>query len=207
VKWLLAHTCVNGYYLRQIDFITAFLNSLIENKFLYVEQVESFEQGDPNEWIYLLLKALYGLKTALALWQKTLHKYMHRMGFVPSPANPCLFTMDTATIAIWVDDMLAYNPDEKKLNRVYKILSKQFKTKDLGTPAHFLSMEITRDFERNEITLSQHTYLAKIIERFDRSNVKNREVPMNPSITLTKYESQATKQAVRNYASEIGNIN
>jgi hypothetical protein len=37
VKWLLAHACVNTYYLRQIDFITAFLNSLIENKLLYVE--------------------------------------------------------------------------------------------------------------------------------------------------------------------------
>jgi hypothetical protein len=37
VKWLLTHVCVNAYRLRQIDFITAFLNSLIENKLLYVE--------------------------------------------------------------------------------------------------------------------------------------------------------------------------
>jgi hypothetical protein len=113
--------------------------------------------------------------------------------------------MDIITIAIWVDDMLACGPDEKNLDRIYEILSKQFKTKDLGAPAHFLGMEVTR--EQNEITLSQHAYLAKIIERFDRSNVKNREVSMNPSTTLTKYEGQATKQAVRRYASEVGNIN
>jgi len=37
VKWLLAYTCINAYSLRQIDFITAFLNSLMENKLLYVE--------------------------------------------------------------------------------------------------------------------------------------------------------------------------
>jgi hypothetical protein len=30
---------------------------------------------------------------------------------------------------------------------------------------------------------------------------------MNPSITLTKYEGQVTKQAVRRYAFEIGSIN
>jgi hypothetical protein len=36
----------------------------MENKLLYVEQVEGFEQGDLNEWIYLLLKVLYGLKAA-----------------------------------------------------------------------------------------------------------------------------------------------
>jgi hypothetical protein len=37
VKWLLAHACVNDYRLRQIDFITAFLNSFMKNKLLYVE--------------------------------------------------------------------------------------------------------------------------------------------------------------------------
>jgi hypothetical protein len=67
VKWLLAHACVNAYRLRQIDFITAFLNLLIENKLIYVEQIEGFEQGDPKKWVCLLLRALYGLKAAPAL--------------------------------------------------------------------------------------------------------------------------------------------
>jgi hypothetical protein len=66
---------------------------------------------------------------------------------------------------------------------------------------------MTRDFERNEITLSQYTYLAKVIERFDRLNVKNREVFMNPFTILTKYEGQIIKQAVRRYVSEIDSIN
>jgi len=66
---------------------------------------------------------------------------------------------------------------------------------------------MTRDFERNEITLSQYIYLAKVIERFNKLNVKNREMPMNPSVILTKYEGQATKQAVRRFTSEIGSIN
>jgi Reverse transcriptase (RNA-dependent DNA polymerase) len=74
--------------------------------------------------------------------------------------------------------MLAYGPNEKELDRVYEILSKQFKTKDLGAPVHFLGIKVTR--EQNEITLSQHAYLAKIIERFDRSNgtkVRQRSKP------------------------------
>ena len=124
MKWLLAHACVNAYRLRQIDFITAFLNSLMENKLIYVEQVEGFEQGDLKKWVYLLLRVLYGLKAAPALWQKTLHEYMHKMGLVSSPADLCLFIMDTVIIAIWVDDMLACGPDEKELDRVYEILLK-----------------------------------------------------------------------------------
>jgi hypothetical protein len=54
-------------------------------------------------------------------------------------------------------------------------------------------MKIIRDLERNEITLSQHVYLAKVIERFNRLNIKNREVFMNLSALLTKYEGQVTK--------------
>jgi hypothetical protein len=100
VRWLLAYACINAYSLCQIDFITVFLNSFMENKLLYVEQVEGFEEGDPREWVCLLLKVLYGLKAAPALWQKTLHEYMFKMGFIPFPADLCLFTMRTVTIAI-----------------------------------------------------------------------------------------------------------
>jgi hypothetical protein len=49
-------------------------------------------------------------------------------------------------------------------------------------------MKVTRDLERNKITLSQYAYLAKVIERFDKSNVKNREMSIDPSAILTKYE-------------------
>jgi hypothetical protein len=76
------------------------------------------------------------------------------MGFVSFPADPCLFIMNAVIIAIWVDDMFACGPDEKDLDRVYEILLKQFKIKDLGAPAHFLGMEVTRDLERNKITFS-----------------------------------------------------
>jgi hypothetical protein len=46
------------------------------------------------------------------------------MGFVPSPADSYLFTMNAVTIAVWVDDMLACNFNEKGLDRVYEILLK-----------------------------------------------------------------------------------
>jgi len=70
------------------------------------------------------LKVLYGLKAAPALWQKTLYKYMHKMGFVPSLADFCLFTMNAVIIAVWIDDILACGLDEKDLDRVYEILLK-----------------------------------------------------------------------------------
>jgi hypothetical protein len=46
------------------------------------------------------------------------------MGFVSFPADSYLFIMNAITIAIWVDDILACDSDEKDLDRVYEILSK-----------------------------------------------------------------------------------
>jgi hypothetical protein len=46
------------------------------------------------------------------------------MGFVSFPIDPCLFTMNAVIIAVWIDDMLACNLNEKDLDRVYEILLK-----------------------------------------------------------------------------------
>jgi hypothetical protein len=87
--------------------------------------------------------------------QKTLHKYMHKIGFVPFPANPYLFTIGTITIAVWIDDMLACGPDEKELDRVYE-------TKDLGAPAHFLGIEVTRDSNVTKVRQRSKPYEAML---------------------------------------------
>jgi hypothetical protein len=87
VKWLLAFACIDNLHLKQIDFITAFLNSLMKGSMIYVIQPIGFEAKGKEDWVCLLLKALYGLKAAPALWQKTLQTYIFKMGFTPSPAN------------------------------------------------------------------------------------------------------------------------
>lgn len=47
----------------QYDLIAAFLNALIGDHVIYVEQLYGFEEGDGNK-VCLLQKALYGLKQA-----------------------------------------------------------------------------------------------------------------------------------------------
>jgi hypothetical protein len=63
--------------------------------------------------------------------------------------------MGTITIAVWIDDMLACGPDEKELDRVYE-------TKDLGVPAHFLGMEVTRDSNVTKVRKRSKPYEAML---------------------------------------------
>jgi hypothetical protein len=80
VRWLLAYTGFIRAKLRQVDFVSAFLNSLMEPDQYYVEQVEGFEEGPFINGIWqlvcMLLKAIYGLKEAPQFWQEILHIYM-----------------------------------------------------------------------------------------------------------------------------------
>ena len=67
VRWLLAYCNITGRQLRQIDFLTAFLDATMDED-VYVEQPTGYEIG--SNLVCLLLKALYGLKQAPRLWQK-----------------------------------------------------------------------------------------------------------------------------------------
>jgi hypothetical protein len=67
MKWFLIFACIDNLYLKQINFITAFLNFLIKGFIIYVIQSIDFEVKDKEDWVCLLLKVLYGLKVAPAL--------------------------------------------------------------------------------------------------------------------------------------------
>ncbi len=62
VRWLLAHYYITEKKLRQINFITVFLNALMDDELIYVEQSHGWEIS--SDLIYRLLRAFYGLKQA-----------------------------------------------------------------------------------------------------------------------------------------------
>src|SRR5450755_1321855 len=207
VKWLLAYTSIKRKMLRQIDFITAFLNSLMTDKKVYVEQVQGYEQNKARK-VCLLLKALYGLKEAPALWEKTLREYMIEMGFIPSPADPCLYYMNSAIIAVFVDDVLISGGNIKDIDHVVALLGKQFNIKDLGYPKHFLGISITRS-QNGTLWLSQEHYLRNVLARFNMEDVKIKAIPMNPHGVLQENEEKPeqdhkAEKYKASYASAIG---
>ena len=69
----------------------------------------------------LLTKSLYGLKQAPLAWNHTIDTHLHQNGFVPTVANPCIYTRGTelgiAFIALYVDDCIIIT-DQKQVNEV-----------------------------------------------------------------------------------------
>jgi hypothetical protein len=202
VRWLLAYCAITRKQLRQIDFLTAFLNAEIDEE-VYVEQPHGWLRG--SNQVCRLLKALYGLKQAPHLWQQNLQGFMHRNGFTPSPVEPCLWFKGDLILLVWVDDILATDSNEAQLQALVDLFTTEYKVKDLGYPSNFIGIKILRN-RNGDITLSQSHYLKTVLERFNLENINPKDVPLNPGTQIEKFDGEAQQQHKAVYASAIGGI-
>jgi len=77
--------------LHQMDFITAFLNGILQ-ELVYMEQLEGFEQGDREKFVYLLLKSIYGLKQSPRQWYAKVDDFfVNTLGMERNPADECVY--------------------------------------------------------------------------------------------------------------------
>jgi hypothetical protein len=65
-------------------------------------------------------------------------------------------------------------------------LKSKFSMNDLGKAAYILGIKIYRDRTKPLIGLSQHTYLDKVVRRFQMENSKKRMLPMITGKPLSK---------------------
>ncbi|KAK2973548.1 hypothetical protein RJ640_010603 [Escallonia rubra] len=64
-------------------------------------------------------------------------------------------------------------------------LSSTFEMKDMGEANYVLGVKIVRDRSKRLLSLSQETYIKKVIERFRMHNSKPIDTPMDKACTLT----------------------
>jgi hypothetical protein len=134
--------------LDQMDVKTAFLNGGLDED-IYMAQPPGFEDSEYPDWVWKLLKAIYGLKQAGRQWNKTLDDYLRKEGFdfVRSEADYSLYVLHKGDKTIWlliyVDNMLLASNCQSFLDVFKAALSQRFKMKDLGEARHFLGMHIT----------------------------------------------------------------
>ena len=110
-----------------------------------------------------------------------------------------------------VDDILLATNDKGLLYEVKQFLSKNFDMKDMGEAPYVIDIKIHRERSRGILSLSQETYINKVLERF---NMKD----CSPSIApIVKGEKFALSQCLKNdferehmkntrYASAIGSL-
>ncbi|XP_048602505.1 uncharacterized protein BNAC02G09400D isoform X1 [Brassica napus] len=109
IRLLIALAATNGWEIHHMDVKTAFLNGDLK-ELVYVTQPEGFEKKGEEDRVYVLHKALYGLRQTPRAWNVKLDQVLKELRFEKCTKEPSVYRKteggDILIIAIYVDDLL-----------------------------------------------------------------------------------------------------
>jgi hypothetical protein len=176
IRSLLALAAVNDWELDNMDVVTAFLQSEVEEE-IYIELPEGYKERGPNgeEMVGKLNKSLYGIKQAARNWNKAIHEWFISNGFKASDADPCLYVRhgsDGSILAVilYVDDLIIAGSSRAVVDAFKRDISSRFEMQDLGALKYVLGMEVKRDRANKTLEINQTAYVDRVLARFGMSN-------------------------------------
>lgn len=188
LRLLFALSAKLGLDVTHLDVKTAFLNGDLEET-IYMRKPECLNINDQNK-VLKLNKAIYGLKQASRAWYKKVDACLLKLGYKKSKLEPCMFIKNTKKgrniVTLYVDDFFIFSDDLNETINLKKVLSNQFKLKDLGPVKQCLGMSVNIDKEQGEITLSQSLYIEHLLEKFNMVDCKTADTPIEISLKIEK---------------------
>lgn len=186
IRTVFAIAAVRGWYVKQIDFVTAFLNGILpDTQIVYMKQPTGYET-EPG-LVCQLNQGLYGLKQSAKIWFDTLTKVLRQLGFVCSKWDAGLWMHPEKKVylTLYVDDVKLVGPNEEVLDKIAMEIAKYFNIKELGHARHYLGMKVEFDRENQRIRLSQRTYIEQLLQRFGMQDCASTATPMLPGLQIT----------------------
>ena len=211
---LLSIAAALDYEIWQMDVKTAFLNGNLDER-IYMAQPDGFVEEGQETKVCELLKSIYGLKQASRSWNIRFDETVKSFGFEQSIDEPCVYKLihegKVVFLVLYVDDILLIGNDVGKLSEVKVWLAKQFDMKDLGEAAYILGIQIFRDRKNRTLSLSQASYINKVMDRFSMQDCKRGQTPFRHGVSLSKDQSPKTAQEIEDmrkipYASAVGSL-
>jgi hypothetical protein len=189
-KTLMTISAKRDLQIRHMNVIIAFLYEVLDED-VYVDQSHmfEFERNDDKNLVCKLKKALYELKQASKIWYDIIHKFLIDLDFKRSDSNHAIFIFKTENktifLAMYVNDLLLFESNLNDLKIIQNELKKRFKMIDLSQLSHYLEMKIIISSDKNQLILTQSTYMKKVLKQFDMKKCKLVSISIKSSVTNT----------------------
>jgi hypothetical protein len=171
--------------INHLDVTAAFLNGELTEE-IYMKQPEGFVKPGMENKVWLLKKAIYGLKQASKAWYDKCKSTLKDLGFKSLPTEPCIYVKGSNTslcvLAVYVDDILVFYRDDQIMTEFVKELEKCFDIRDLGEARSVLGMRLRKTLQGYE--LDQEEYIKSILNRFHMLNCATAPTPMEVGLDL-----------------------
>ena len=127
-------------------------------------------------------------------------------GYSINGGDICIFSKfqekSGVIICLYVDDMLIFGTDIERVKETKKFLASQFQMKDLGEADVILGIKIIRS--ANGLTLTQLSYIEKVLKKFGHNDDKPAPTPFDPNIKLMWNSSDVLDQLT--YSQIVGSL-
>jgi hypothetical protein len=205
VRMLLSMSLSQNLESRQVDFSNAFVQAnLAENEHIYVALPKGFESGEAKEEQVLKLnRSLYGLVQAPLYWGNHLKAALIKEGWKQSVSDPCMFVCDGMILLTYVDDVLFFGRDGKKIDKKIQAIEAQgFKLTIEEDVYAFLGVEVIR-LPGGVVELKQSGLIAKILKTCDMENCNTKTTPCN-QVPLGEDRNGSNVTGKFEYSSVVG---
>ncbi|OWY91395.1 Gag-pol Polyprotein, partial [Phytophthora megakarya] len=183
-----------GWLVLQYDIKTAFLYGQL-TELIFMEQPVCFEENG-RQLVCQLVKSLYGLKQAPAVWNKTLHTHLEKLGFTRLDSDYGLYAKFDSDgemqmlLTVYVDDLLLMVPSDL-CTEVANQLKDVFTLTSMGEVKFLLGIEITIDRTHNKIMYCQRAHIDKILKAYGMQDAYECWTPQSTSESKTKLKPLA----------------
>jgi hypothetical protein len=157
--------------------------------------------------VYMLSKAMYGLKQASHAWYARLKMFLLEYGYVMGSVDKTLFTLKHGThfllVQIYVDDIIFGGSSHTLVSRFQKMMENEFQMSMMGELIFFLGIQVKKTKE--DIFIHQDKYMKDLMKKFNMAELKPVSTLMSTETVLDPDENGETIDQ-REYRSMISSL-
>ncbi|KAL8126439.1 hypothetical protein AgCh_013647 [Apium graveolens] len=173
IRIFLAFDTHSNFKVYQMDVNSVFLNGELEAE-VYVQQPPGFEDPEFPDFVYKLLKALYGLKGTI---DKTLFYKKHGAYMI--------------LVQIYVDDINFGSTNQKLCQRFSRLMQSEYEMSMMGELSYFLGLQVSQ--RSDGIFISQTKYVKDLLKKFGMVDCSPASTPMSTAaLSATECEVSYT---------------
>ena len=139
-------------------------------------------------------------------WHDKFRRVIISNGYLINGEDICIFSKfqenSGVIICLYIDDMLIFGTDIERVKETKYFLASQFEMKDLREVDVILGIKIVRS--ANGLTLTQSSYIEKVLKRFGHFDDKPAPTPFDPSIKLVRNSGDILDQLT--YSQIVGSL-
>jgi hypothetical protein len=135
------------------------------------------------------------MRQASRIWNKTFHEAVLGWSFTRLPGDWCIYMRRTQTgtviFAVHVDDIISIASTPAENNAFRDLLKSKWDISELGPVKYALGISVERDLASHTISLSQTSFIDRIVSRFNQTDAHPCDTPMVAGLRIQRPDKAA----------------